>query len=426
MSRGPDADIAQQPAAQHRGAGARTQAELSVLIVDDDPLICKLLSLQLNGLGYSHCVSAHDGDQAMQALQFEPGFDLIICDLKMPGTDGIQFLRNAASRIPHVSVVLISSVESKILQSAASLAKAHHLNLLGTLDKPVKRAELKALIDRREWQVQHAPVRVDQEVSVADLRAALANGAIEPYFQPQVNVESGALVGAEALARWRQADAMVPPDVFIPLAQDNGLMIKLTECIMEGAVAALAEWKQQGLDITVSVNLSMESLSQLDFPEYTSALCQRYGLKPASLQIEITEAAAVHDAVHVLDVATRLRLQGFDLSIDDFGTGFSTLTQLREMPFNELKVDQSFVRMARLDHGSLSIVETNLDLARHLGMRSVAEGVETLEDWSLLRGLKCDVLQGYVVSAARPRDDFLHWAQDEYPRRLASGELPPP
>ncbi len=413
------------PSAAEPPALRHDEPSRCALIVDDDPLVSKVLARQLANLGFPECITASDGEQAMFALHSDQVFDIIFCDLKMPGTDGIEFLRNAASLIPDVAVVLISSVDAKILRSAASLARAHQLSLLGTLNKPINVQELGAILERLNRHASNRELHSNVSVDLDEFRAALRGGQVEPFFQPQVDVNTGALVGAEALARWRRDGGLVAPEAFMPLATANALLDELTDVILAGSIKALQLWEQADLVLNVSINVSLETLERLDFPEHMSALCAAAGIARSRLQVEVTETTAMHDPVRTLDVATRLRMQGFDLSIDDFGTGYSTQSQLREMPFNELKVDQNFVGMAHQDHEARSIVETNLNLARSLSLRSVAEGVETAEDWRLLRALGCDVLQGYFVSHARSAGEFLDWAQNEHAEKLRLEEYPP-
>ncbi|MGJ8670631.1 MAG: EAL domain-containing protein [Oceanococcus sp.] len=415
-----------QPAAAVSHAElAPINAKLHALVVDDDPLVVKVLAKQLSNLGFADIMTANDGEQAMLALQSNATFDIIFCDLKMPGTDGMAFLRRAATLIPNVAVVLISSVDAKILRSAASLARAHQLSLLGTLKKPISIDALSAVIQRLSRHASISEKPSDSKIEIDDLRKALSGGNIEPYFQPQVDAQTGVLVGAEALARWRKGDGWIAPDKFIALAETHGLINELTDVIVAGTLQAISLWDQAGLTLNVSVNVSMDTLSRLDFPEHMNQLCSDANINPSRVQIEVTESKAMSDPLSTLEVATRLRLCGFDLSIDDFGTGYSTLSQLREMPFSELKVDQSFVGLAHKDREARSIVDSSLKLARKLNLKTVAEGVETSEDWRLLNSLGCDILQGYFVSHARSSEDFLNWAQTEYAELLSGKVLPP-
>lgn len=404
---------------------AKTAKGRQALIVDDDPIVRSLLQHQLGMLGIHDCDMAGDGREAMELIKTRQGYLVIFCDLKMPGMDGIEFLRHVAKWIPEVHLVLVSSVDVKVLRAAASFARAHQLRLLGTLNKPVRLETLKAILqrlDRQERTLERPPsVRVGQ----SDLETALAEGQIRAYFQPQVDVASGKLLSAEALVRWEHPQGVLQPGQFLCLAEDTGNIGALTDRVMVQSLEAIAAWRRQGLSLNVSVNLTMDVLSELDFPDRLSTLCGEHGVESRHILLEITESGAMRDPAVTMDVVTRLRMRGFELAIDDFGTGFSSLRQLREIPFSELKIDQSFVSIAHLDEEARQIVESNIGLARNLKMRSVAEGVETREDWVLLRALGCDVLQGYFVNKAIPAQDFLTWAQEEYAGLLSSGELPP-
>ncbi len=408
--------------------GQDSGPQRSALIVDDDPLIRNMLKHQLAQLGIDDCDTAEDGAQAKEKVTSRPSYTVIFCDLQMPGVDGIEFLRFAAERIPQINVVLISSVDAKILRAAASLAQAHDLKLLGTLNKPVRLDTLRSLLERLERQVQiqaagpGAPAALFDE---AELIAAIEQRQIQPYFQPQLSVASGELMGAEALVRWPHPEGMRPPGAFLGQIQQAGLMPRLTQMMLEASLDALKSWQEHGLNTSVSVNVPMDVLSDLSFPERLSALCQQRGFSSDVIKLEITESSAMQDPVVTLDVVTRLRMRAFSLAIDDFGTGFSSLSQLREIPFNQLKIDQSFVSISLLDEEARHIVKSNIDLARSLEMLSVAEGVETADDWRLLRSLGCDLLQGFFASPALSVSDFISWVEGDFARRRAAGEMPP-
>ncbi len=418
------------PAAEGSGAGegAADLPARCALVVDDDPLIRSMLKHQLAQLGITDCDTAEDGAQAKERVSSRPSYSVIFCDLQMPGVDGVEFLRFAAERIPLVNVVLISSVDAKILRAAASLAQAHALKLLGTLHKPVRLETLRGLLERLDREQRTQAVEPGGPAAVfaeAEMRAAIEQRQIQPYFQPQLSVASGDLIGAEALVRWPHPDGMRSPASFLGPLQLAGLMPELTRMMIEASLDTLTSWRAHGLNLSVSVNVPMEVLSDLAFPERLSALCQDRGFASDVIKLEITESSAMRDPVVTLDVVTRLRMRGFSLAIDDFGTGFSSLSQLREIPFNQLKIDQSFVSISQLDQEARLIVKNNIDLARSLEMISVAEGVETAEDWRLLRQLGCDALQGFFASPALSAEDFVRWVQGDYAQRRAQWELPP-
>ena len=331
----------------------------------------------------------------------------------MPGLDGIELLRDFASLQASAALILMSSADAKTLRAAEQVAQARQLRILGTLQKPVSSAALNQLISHigEPEPAPMPPSKVGSEISVAELRAALEAGEIDVYMQPKVGLRSGRLAGAEALARWLKPDGRIlMPGSFIPLAEQSGLADLLTQLVVRKSLAAQQEWRARGLDIPVSVNLTIDSLDHLDLPEQLSAETARYDTAPDKLILEITESGVMKDLARSLDVVTRLRLRGYRLSIDDFGTGYSSLEQLKRFPFSELKIDRAFVDGASRDPSLRSIAESSIRLARALNLKTCAEGVETEADYELMRELGCDLVQGYYVAHAMPKQDLPRWA----------------
>jgi EAL domain-containing protein (putative c-di-GMP-specific phosphodiesterase class I)/FixJ family two-component response regulator len=384
---------------------------LGYLIVDDEAFIRGLIERILRKMGAQRVEAATGGQLALDALDRGATPDIILCDLNMPGMDGIEFLRHLVNRGFAGGVALISGEDKRILETVARLGMAQNLNILGSLSKPITPnalADLVARFDatRRATQKRRDAAAVDPE----HLRTAIGEGRITVHYQPKVSVETRALVGVEALARWIDpALGFVPPDAFIPVAEEQGLIDDLTLSVLTQALAQGALWRSQGLDIKVAVNLSVNNLHRLDFPEFIMALAQAKDTAPNRLILELTESRLITDMVRSLEILTRLRLKGLELSIDDFGTGHSSLEQLRRIPFTELKVDRAFVHGATTDDTARSILESAVSLARRLGMTTVAEGVENQEDWDLCARLGVDLIQGYFVCRPLPAPDLDLW-----------------
>ncbi len=240
------------------------------------------------------------------------------------------------------------------------------------------------------------------------LSRALDDDLLEAHFQPQIDTRTGATVGVEALARWRSDEGhWIPPDEFIPVAEHTGLIVPLTLRVLECALHALAHWRFEGHDLTVSVNLSPRSLAQADLPEQVAALCEKHGVPPSRLVLEITESMAAADPHVTIPVVERLAALGATISVDDFGTGFSSLDSLKRLPVGELKIDRSFVSRMSDDGEDAAIVRFAIELGHSLGMRVVAEGVETASAHAALARLDCDVLQGYRFSVAVPPEQLV-------------------
>ena len=234
----------------------------------------------------------------------------------------------------------------------------------------------------------------------ADLRRAISHDELRLHFQPKVDASGGAIVGAEALVRWQHPErGLVPPGEFISLAEETGLILPMTEWVLESACRSLREWSDAGLpSLPLSVNLAASSLADVTLVGKLDALMQRFGLAPASLMLEMTETTLMSDAESGVALLERLRARGYGLSLDDFGTGYSSLSYLKRFPVDELKIDRSFVTDAALGGRDGALAAAIIALGRELGLQVVAEGVETPEQSAFLLRRGCRLQQGYLFS----------------------------
>ncbi len=248
---------------------------------------------------------------------------------------------------------------------------------------------------------------------VGELRQAINSDGLMVYYQPQINAKSGRLEGVEALARWQHAgEGFIGPDEFIPLAERTGLIGPLTQWVMDEALRQCAEWMRDGLDITMSINISTHNLMDLALPSKVAKLLKKHQLAPGKLVLEVTESVFMLDPESSLVVLNELKSLGVSLSIDDYGTGYSSLAYLKKMPVHELKIDQGFIFEMLGNENDAMIVSSTVALAHSLGLSVVAEGVETEEAWKHLQGLGCDTIQGYLISPPLPAKTFMKWVDD--------------
>lgn len=395
---------------------------MEVLLLDDDPFALRLLERQLANIGIKVQRTCEHAEQALELLSSETAnVDVVFCDLQMPGMDGVEFLRNLAVVAEPPCLVLVSGEDPRVLQSAERLARAHHLRVLGTLHKPFDMEGLRHVMERHEALTRDPTLTGMQSIYPAEeLGNALARGELVNHYQPKVELRTGRLVGVEALVRWQHPrDGLVFPDRFIPIAEQTGMIDELGRVVLTAALSQLRQWRDAGLELHVAVNVSMANLVNLGFPEYVLRETARAGLPPSALVLEVTESRLMSDVRAPLDILTRLRLKRIGLSIDDFGTGHSSLAQLRDLPFDELKIDRGFVHGAA-EHASLgAILDNSLRLARQLEMRSVGEGVEDREDWNHLAASGCDLAQGYFIGRPMPGDKLVEWLEGWQSRRAA-------
>ncbi|RDU96574.1 EAL domain-containing response regulator [Trinickia dinghuensis] len=381
-----------------------------ILVVDDEPFVLKVLVRQLTQLGYEEILSYEHAQDALAVLERgDHSVDVVFTDLQMPGMDGVEFLRQLVQRGYDGQVVLISGEDARILKSAEKLAYSRGLRVLGSLSKPATREQLRRHLHGAERpepaSETHTPYPPEE------LRNAIATGQIVTCYQPQVALATGEIVGVEAMIGWQHPrDGLVPADRLLASEHYYGVLNDLTRTMLPRTLEQAARWQTLGDDFRIGINLSMDDLAALDFPDFIVDAAARAHFPLSRLVLEINVARMTRDRLLSLDVLTRLRLKRISLLIDDFGAGQSSLAHLRDVPFDELKLDGGFVHGASRDPSRDAIVKASLLLARQLNMRTVAQGIDDLEDWTVLRDLSCDVAQGSFVGAPMPGEALAQWA----------------
>lgn len=383
---------------------------MKIFVIDDEPFALRLVGHQLRALGYTEVTAHAHAVAAVQALDQDPAAaDVILLDLQMPEMDGIEFVRHLARLKFAGAIIFVSGEDERIVQTASRLATAHALHVLGALNKPVQPDPLRRIMDAA--LAPKAPPRpIGKVYGPVELAAAIAGGQLVNYYQPKVELATGIVVGVETLVRWQHpVDGLVYPEQFIAVAEEHQLIDALTHTVLASALHQTRRWLDGGDTITVAVNVSMDNLGSLDFPDAVDRAIRAAGVPNKHIMLEVTEGRLMTDAVLALDTLTRLRLKQIGLSIDDFGTGNSTMTRLRNIPFVELKIDRSFVHGADRDPAARAIVDASLAMARQLGLKSVAEGVEVVTDWYQMRAMGCDIAQGFFIARPMPADQFDEW-----------------
>ncbi len=248
---------------------------------------------------------------------------------------------------------------------------------------------------------------------VSELRGAIERRELVLHYQPKANLSTGRVSSVEALLRWRHPErGLLLPDAFVPLAQRTSLITPLAFFVVREALAQCRAWKEQGLELSVAVNLSMRNLLDLGFPDEVSSLLEASAVDPALLELEITESTMLADPARVAIVLGRLSALGVRLAIDDFGTGYSSLSHLRRLPIDVIKIDRSFVTTMTTHEDDATIVRSTIELAKNLGLEVVAEGVETKETWERLRALGCSQAQGLFLSRPLPAQRVAPWLRE--------------
>lgn len=387
-------------------------AQVEVLIVDDDAYQRKILVKMLSLIGVQKIHQAASAEIALEIIHTkQPSIDFIISDLDMPDIDGMEFLRLLAEQNIRASVLVISATHNNILRSVNVMAAEYGLAIVGALPKPYKLPVLREILERHllehSYTEESGPVKV---IRAYEIRQALELGQFLPFFQPKLNLETRKVLGVEALVRWKRSNSeIVSPGGFIDLVEEYGLMDQLTWTMLEQSLFQLRQWKNKGIDISISINISQSCLSDTKLPKRIFELLERYRLDPELLIVEITESLAMTDLAHCLETLSRLRMKGVGLSIDDFGTGHSSLQQLSRAPYTELKIDQVFVSGSHSQPHLQAVLESSVGIANKFSMSCVGEGIETLEDLQCLQSYGCHIGQGFYFARPMNSRDFEEW-----------------
>jgi EAL domain-containing protein (putative c-di-GMP-specific phosphodiesterase class I) len=383
-----------------------------VLVIDDDATQREILSRILKLAGQGSVITAGNGNEALECMsEYGANIGLVVCDLQMPGMDGMELLRHIGESAHKPAVIISSATEARILTSVELMVKAVGLNVLGSLPKPVSREAMNRLLDRYLRAPVIAPLANNFSLTANDLQRAFEAGEFDAHFQPKVSLTTGNVIGVEALSRWIHPEhGVLRPADFLPLVESEHKLAQLTRTVIKCAIGHAAEWKKNGRSLTINVNLSLSAIDNVSLCEETLALLSASGMKPRDLTFEIVETAAMTDVGRTLETMSRLRLNGFGLSIDDFGTGYSSFEQLSRIPFTELKIDRSFVHGAAHAPRLAALVRSCIDLAARLNLNVVAEGVESEEDWEFLTKAGANEAQGYFIATPMPGGRLLAWA----------------
>ncbi len=384
----------------------------ALLVVDDDPVVLQQMAAMLATLGVKEVLTANSGAEALERVKaHNGGLEALVCDLNMPGMDGVELIRRFGRSGYRGGLILMSGADEKVLSTVGKLADLQGLRVLGQVQKPVTPEQMTGLLTRRNPpRTRNRRTSAPLEASPQSIRDGIARDEFTVWFQPKVDARSLRPVGVEALARWQHPDhGIVSPDVFIGVAEREGLVGELSQVLTSKALMEGARLHEAGFALSIAVNLSGLWLDDLLLPDFMLATTQAAGLRATDVILEVTETGVMKEVTTALDVLSRLRLKGFGLSIDDFGIGYSSFEQLDRIPFTELKLDRSFVSKGATDPTARAILQGSMDMARRMALATVAEGVETEGGLELVRAMGCDRVQGYLIAAPMPTAELIAW-----------------
>lgn len=391
----------------------QTRVIRTTLVVDGNELHQAPLVKALTRAGVSSVKGVVDGSSAVAALRDQP-WDVVFLDLDVQDITGMQLVDILADRGSKAGVVIMSNQPSRLLHAASGYARARGLNVISALRKPLDPQLIRDVIDDFALSQGAAASKVSefaspQDFTAEELRHALMTQEIKPYFQPQHNAATGALRGAEVLARWHRADGTVlSPAVFLPAFERAGLLECLTNYMLSCAFETMVTDAHGGGRL-LAINVPATVARSTHWAQSISDLAGVAGVDPGRVVIEITEDGGALCNAALSGAVTQLRLRGFQCAIDDFGSGDSSLDRLLCVPFNEIKINRSMLQQAREHPHARSVLSSIIAMGKQLVATVVAEGIEDEEDLQMVRNLGCQVTQGYLHGRPMSRAAYMRY-----------------
>jgi EAL domain-containing protein (putative c-di-GMP-specific phosphodiesterase class I) len=396
-----------------------------VLVVDKDPIQRMILARCVEMLGWKVDTADNSGEAVDKFAARRHSVVVIDLGLGQPAT--MRLLRHLRRGHADPSVVFISGAADAMRADSLQSARDFGLRVAGTLASPVDPYQLHALLLSNPANPRLEKRLATSYPTAQELDQALRGGELHTEYQPKTDLATGEIVGVEALARWHSPTlGVIPPDQFVPVAEQSELISRLTFRILEDAIVACRRWREIRPDCSVAVNLSSRVLNDPALLPMVESILSENCLPPGALIAEVTESTLISSLPAATELLTRLSTKGVRVSIDSFGTGYTSLASLLRMPFAELKIDRSFIGVCRTDPDAWKLVRATVALARELGMNVVAEGIETEAVSDRLRDVGCDVGQGWYFGRPMQSDALLRWlapavsTQVEQLRELAS------
>lgn len=399
-----------------------------ILVIEDEKPLREILLQLLMSQGFN-AIGAQNGKEGVQmAIAEVPS--IILCDVQMPEMDGYEVLKTLRENplMATIPFIFLTSCDGK-----SNFRMGMELGADDYLTKPCNKNELfkaiatrlkkkSAAIETLDQALYQAEARLNEWINNSEinnisaekleqearLRRAWVKQEFLVYYQPQVDIFTGKIIGAEALIRWKNPEhGMISPAEFIPLAEETGLIIPIGEWVLQTACANAARWNNTKFaPLRISANLSARQLTDIHLVDRIVNMLEKSGLEASNLELEITESSLVENASHTSHILQELKALGISIAIDDFGTGYASLNYLKQFPFDTLKIDKCFVRNINNDSENIAITTAVVQMAHNLNLKVVAEGVETEAELSFLAGQKCDIMQGFLFSRPLPTPEF--------------------
>lgn len=386
----------------------------NLIVIDDSPAILMFMASVLEEYESYNVYTEDSAEAALNHISEDPDkFSAVLTDLNMPGMDGMELIRHLGEANFKGGIIIISAMDARVVTLASQIAKRNQVCLIGSLSKPIQLDALSKALNKLE-QLEEKSFLKYQKLTKLELIAALKDKRLKPYYQPKLNSKTNTVESIEVLARIVKPGQTSPilPGCFLSIAEDCDLVDQMTlQIIAEVAEDYSTLQGIFGSGVKVGFNLSPNQLSDLSFPTQLAQILKDYKIDSRQVILEITEEYALKTTVQ-LESLNRLRMMGYGVSLDDFGTGFTNVHQLRDLPFTEVKVDRSFVTNIHVDTFCQVVVKSLYDLSDQLGITLVAEGVENIEEYQYLsEHYENALIQGYLVCRPRSIESLKVWYQ---------------
>ncbi len=390
-------------------------AHLHFLVAQADPSERRALVALLGQLGAGQVTDVADGAAALQALEASatPRVNVALIDLDLPGMDGLTLLRRLGEIQCAARLIVTGTQPAGLLFSVETLAEAFGIELLGAIARPVTAVTLKPVLENYTPLPRFAQTPAEPRFTFQQVGIGLQKRQFEPYFQPKIELATGQVKGLEVFARWNHPEhGVLGPASFVDALGESGRIDFLDWSMIELSVERQRWLQDQDIAIPISLNIASETLAHPAFVRQMSACLERHAVAATDVTFEISESSVLNTDPDFIERLVRLRMMGFGLAIDDYGTGRSNLQLLARIPFTELKIDRSFVDGASRRLPLSTLLRSCLSLAHSLDRKSVAVGVETRRDWDFLQALGCTYAQGYHIANPMPATAFPAWLSD--------------
>lgn len=381
-----------------------------ILVADDSPSIRDYLGATLFDITGVKPLIVKDGQEALEAIEggFKP--DIALFDINMPRLDGVQLLRALSERDASFPIIIISGLSRQLISAIEKLSSEYRLNVVGTIGKPVDVSVLKTILARVDQNEEYLPS--EPQLKTYEILRAMEQGELEPWFQPQIDLQKRELVGLEVLCRIRHKDlGLVTPARFIETMERSDLIKHVTIELVQDALKKIESLPAQSTPYSISFNFSAKLFDDDKFVDEFIGIINRSPVPNEAIIVEITETAVASIPLKELEGASRIAIAGCGLSIDDFGCGQATFDRLHSLPFTELKIDRKYLPVENIEEADRALLESTVNMARRLGMQVVVEGVESYAQWEMVQHLGCERAQGFFISAAMPISGLNGWIE---------------